>query len=62
MREDIEVELDSLNEKQLFSLLRLGEIDSITYYECKRELKSKNILVLLFNKIKRIILKRNAQI
>ncbi len=42
MKENIEVDLKSLNEKQLYNLLKLGEIDSITYYECMQDLKKAN--------------------
>ncbi|MEA2018303.1 MAG: PD-(D/E)XK nuclease family protein [Campylobacterota bacterium] len=41
IREDIEVDLNTLNEKQLFNLMKLGEIDAITYYGYSQELKNK---------------------
>jgi hypothetical protein len=55
MKEDIEVDLDSLNEKQLYNLLKLGEIDSCTYYECMQDLKKKKMTI--FQRVKNQILK-----
>jgi len=55
MKEDTECDLDSLNEQQLYNLLKLGEINSFTYYECMQDLKSKRITI--FQKVKMQILK-----
>jgi len=41
MKENIEVDITLLNEKQLHALLILGEIDAITYYECVEQLEIK---------------------
>ncbi len=54
MKEDIEVDLDTLNKMQLYNLLKLGEIDSYTYYECIQNLENRKSI---FQKVKIIILK-----
>lgn len=49
--ENIELNLDDLNEEQLYALLCLGEIDSYTYYEIYQDRKlvrNKFIIKLIF--------------
>lgn len=60
MKENIEVDLDELNERQLYNLLKLGEIDSFTYYECVQDLKSKRTSI--FQRVKSKILKLISKI
>lgn len=55
MKEDIEVDLESLNKVQLLNLLQLGEIDTFTYRECIEELNKNNIFLKLYSSIKKFI-------
>ena len=54
MKEHVGVDLNSLNKRQLCNLLKLGEIDSITYYECTQELKNKSLLKKTINYLRKI--------
>jgi hypothetical protein len=55
MKEDIELDVNTLNETQLFILLQSGEIDSCTYHECVQEINRNSISGKIFRGIRYIL-------